>query len=407
MFDAAKTNTLLNRPLELPCGAILKNRLLKSAMSDSLGNGEGDPTDAQIRLYERWAQGGTALSIIGEVQVDPRFPEKPGNLVLHQNSNFKAMRSLAVRASTAGTHIWPQLGHAGALAYPAISQATGPSALKIGDFQCEGMSKTEIEQLPNTYAEAAVVAQKVGFTGVQLHAGHGFLLSQFLSPLFNRRTDRYGGSIENRSRIIIEVIAKIRRAVGPKFPIAIKVNSSDQLEGGLTQADALKVIKRLNNTSVDLIELSGGTYFPGAKSSSDSAAGGPYFINFAKLARGVTNIPLVVTGGYKNRVEAIQSLSNDAVDMIGIARAMVLNPSLANDWIQGKSDPKFPQFKSPPTGGITAWYTMLINALGQDAESSFDIDLPSAIRLYEARDEERCHQWRTKFSHRPLDVVKK
>lgn len=398
MIETLDSIDLLKRSLDLPCGAVLKNRLVKSAMSDSLADGAGDPTEAQVRLYERWAEGGVALSIIGEVQGDPRFPEKPGNLVLGANSDLKALHSLASRASIEGAHIWPQIGHAGALSHSPISQPTGPSALKIGSFQCAGMLMREVKQLPDMYARAAVLAKDIGFTGVQIHAGHGFLLSQFLSPLFNRRNDQYGGSIEARCRIIVEVIDKVRRAVGPSFPIGLKINSSDQLEGGLTQEDALGAIRIVDQTSIDLIEISGGTYFPEAKASSDRSAGGPYFVEFSKSARSVTSVPLMVTGGVKTRKEALDLLASAAVEMVGLARAMALNPELTNVWLsESGGDPDFPKFETPPSGGITAWYTMLLTALGNDSESSFTIDLPSAIRMYEERDGNRCLKWQKKF----------
>ena len=400
MIETSSSVHLLNRPLELPCGAVLKNRLAKSAMSDSLANGEGDPTEAQIRLYERWAEGGAALSIIGEVQGDPRFPEKPGNLVFGDDSNLQALHALTSRASIDGAHIWPQISHAGALSHSPISQPTGPSALNIGSFQCAGMLMTEVQQLPDMYARAAVVAKSVGFTGVQIHAAHGFLLSQFLSPLFNRRHDQYGGSIEARSRIIVEVIDKVRCAVGSSFPIGLKINSSDQLEGGLTQEDALEAIRILDHTSIDLIEISGGTYFPGAKASSDSSAGGPYFVNFAQRAQKVTSVPLMITGGIKTRKDALDSLAQGAADMVGLARAMALNPKLTNDWLsEAGGDPEFPRFEVSPPGGITAWYTMLLTALGNDDESQLTLDIPSAIRVYEKRDENRCVDWKKKFSN--------
>ncbi|WP_432472474.1 NADH:flavin oxidoreductase/NADH oxidase family protein [Amphritea sp. HPY] len=399
MIEISDSIDLLKRSLELPCGAVLKNRIAKSAMSDSLADGAGDPTEAQIRLYERWAEGGGALSIIGEVQGDPRFPEKPGNLVFGANSNLKALNALATRASIEGAHIWPQIGHAGALSYSPISQPTGPSALEIGSFQCAGMSMAELKKLPDMYANAAVLAKGVGFTGVQIHAGHGFLLSQFLSPLFNRRNDQYGGSIEARCRIIVEVIDKVRRAVGPSFPLGLKVNSSDKLEGGLTQEDALEAIRILDQTSIDLIEISGGTYFPEAKASSYSSTGGPYFVEFSQNAQNVTSVPLMATGGVKTREEALNLLASGAVDMVGLARAMVLNPELAKTWLsEAGGDPYFPKFMTSPPGGVTAWYTMLLTALGNDSESSFRLDLHSAIRIYEERDGNRCAKWKKKFS---------
>ena len=228
-------------------------------MSDSLGNGAGDSTAAQARLYERWAEGGAAVSIIGEVQGDPRYPEKPGNLVPGAHSDPQAIRSRVRRAVIAGAHLWPQLGHAGALSHRPTSQPKGPSALNVEGLQCAEMSVDDIEELPDMYARTAACARNAGFTGVHVHAGHGFLLSQFLSPLFNRRTDGYGGSIEARCRIVRRVVDEVRRAVGPSFPVGIKINSTDKLEGGLTEDDALEVVRLLDQTSVDLIDTSGGT----------------------------------------------------------------------------------------------------------------------------------------------------
>ena len=390
---------VLGKPLELPCGVILKNRIVKAPMSDSLGNGEGDPTVTQIRLYERWAEGGPALSIIGEVQGDPRFPEKPGNLVLGLNTNQQALQSLSRKAMIDGAHLWPQLGHAGALSHLPISQPKGPSALSIGDFKCAGMSIDEVKKLPYLYAKTAGYAKAAGFSGIQIHAGHGFLLSQFLSPLFNLRSDGYGGSsIEARCRIVIEVVAEVRRAVGPTFPIGIKINSTDKLEGGLTQDDALEVVRLLDQTSIDLIDISGGTYFPGAKASSNGSSRGPYFLDFARRAKEVTNVPLMVTGGFKKREQAVNAVDSGAADMVGIARAMVLNPRLAEVWLtEDGGNPDFPKFESAPPGGITAWYTMRLTALGEDRENEFTLNLPSALRIYEERDAKRCIKWQKKF----------
>lgn len=400
MVEHSNSIQVLQSSLELPCGVVLKNRLAKSPMSDSLSSGGGDPTKAQIRLYERWAEGGAALSLIGEVQGDPRFPEKPGNLVLTENTNQEMIRSLASKARVNGSHLWPQLGHAGALSHLPISQPKGPSALDIEGLQCAGMSHDDIRELPCMYARTALHAKTAGFSGVQIHAGHGFLLSQFLSPLFNHRNDGYGGSIEARCRIVLEIISEVRRAVGPSFPIGIRINSTDQLEGGLTESDALEVVRLLGQSSIDLIDISGGTYFPGAKASSDGSSGGPYFLNFAKRAKEVTKVPLMATGGFKKRQQAVDAVASGAVDMVGLARAMVLNPQLAEDWLAEEGrDPEFPKFESNPSGGITAWYTMRLTALGEDQEDAFRLDLPTAIRIYEDRDAQRCTKWSEKFSH--------
>lgn len=374
-------------------------------MSDSLANGAGDPTETQIRLYERWADGGAAVSFIGEVQGDPRYPEKPGNLVLGAHTNQKMLRSLVSRATVDGAHLWPQLGHAGALSHAPISQPMGPSALDIEGLRCAGMSVDDIQELPQMYARTALLAKTAGFGGVHIHAGHGFLLSQFLSPLFNHRTDGYGGSIEARCRIVLEIITEVRRAVGPEFPIGIRINSSDNLEGGLTQVDALEAVRLLDRSSIDLIDISGGTYFPGAKASSEGSSRGPYFLEFARRAKQVTQVPLMLTGGFKLRQQAADAVACGAVDLVGLARAMVLNSRLAKVWLtEPGGDPEFPQFDSNPPGGITAWYTMRLTALGQDREDTFELDLPAAIRVYEERDAQRCVKWQEKFSHRQIQL---
>ncbi|WP_282047537.1 oxidoreductase [Roseibium album] len=390
---------LLDKPLVLPCGARLKNRLIKSPMSDSLGDGTGNPTKAQTRLYERWAEGGVALSLIGEVQTSPHYPEKPGNLVLVQGSDTAGLRILAKRGSINDAHIWPQLGHAGALAHLPVSKPKGPSPLNVEGLQCQGLSLEEIHELPGLFARAATMAKDTGFGGVQIHAGHGFLLSQFLSPLFNHRADAYGGSIEGRFRVIGEVIDAVRRAVGPSFPVGIRINSTDKLVGGLTDEDALQVVRMLDRTSIDLIDVSGGTYFPGAASSSDGvSASGPYFIEFARHAKKMTEIPIMVTGGMQTRADAFAALQTGAADAIGLARAMVLDPALANSWLSGLGgDPAFPRFETPPRGGITAWYSMRLKALGENEESLFAPTLEEALEAYEARDAERCPRWLEHF----------
>jgi 2,4-dienoyl-CoA reductase-like NADH-dependent reductase (Old Yellow Enzyme family) len=250
------------------------------------------------------------------------------------------------------------------------------------------------------YARTAVHAQSAGFSGVQIHAGHGFLFNQFLSPLFNHRTDEYGGSVEARFNIVHKVIDEVRRAVGPAFPIGIKINSTDKLEGGITNDDALEVVRMLDQTSIDLIDVSGGTYFPGAKPGSDSSSdGGPYFIDFARRAKGITDIPVMATGGFEIREQAIDAIASGAVDIVSLARSMVLNPQLANTWLSDQGgDPDFPIFDSPPRGGVTAWYTMRISALGEDGENGFTLDPQSALEVYEERDAQRCIKWVEKFS---------
>lgn len=386
--------------LELPCGVVLKNRLAKAAMSDSLGDGAGLPSHQQIDLYQRWALGGVSLSLIGEVQVDHRYPEKPGNLVVQPGIDDALFRQLAAAGSIDSAHIWPQLGHAGALAHDPISRPAGPSALDLDGLQCVALSSSDIDALPMIYARAAAHAQAAGFSGVQIHAGHGFLLSQFLSPLFNHRSDQYGGPIESRCRLLQNIVQRVRSKVGPEFAISVKINSSDQLDGGLSEDDALVAIALLGDEGVDLIDISGGTYFPGAPASSDRRTAGPYFVEFGHRCRAVTNTPLMLTGGFKTRREAADAVVTGAADIVGLARPMVLDPDLPAKWVHGDGgDPQFPSFVSPPAGGITAWFTMRLTALATGDEGSFDPALSEAITTYESRDAQRVDVWQRAFEN--------
>ncbi|MEO9652160.1 MAG: NADH:flavin oxidoreductase/NADH oxidase family protein [Roseobacter sp.] len=386
--------SLLAQPLTLPCGALLKNRLAKSAMSDSLGDGAGNPTNDQIRLYERWAKGGLALSIIGEVQGTPHFAEKPGNLILNSHSDREQLERLAKAGAQDKAQLWLQLGHAGAMADAFISTPKGPSALELPGLSCGALSLDEIRALPGEFACTASLAKQLGFGGVELHAAHGFLLNQFLSPLFNRRQDAYGGSLQNRMRLLLEVVSAVRKAVGPTYPVGIKLNATDQLEGGFAEDESVKVISAIDKTAIDLIDISGGTYFPGAASSSDRAGSGPYFLDFAARARAKTDIPLMVTGGFKTLAQAQSAIAEGNADIVGLARALVVDPELPSFWLSGqREEPQFPRFKCPPEGGVTAWYTMQItqNAKGEAGLISDDLEI--AIKAYEGRDDARRRIW--------------
>lgn len=392
------TNTALFKPLDLPCGITLKNRIVKSAMSDSLGDGTGHPTDAQNYLYRRWVNGGVGASIIGEVQVSPDYAERPGNLVLNDTTDLGRFRKLARAGCENGAGLWLQLGHAGALSYRPTSMPKGPSALDLPGLSCAALTLDEIREIPVRFAETARLARQAGFGGVQIHAAHGFLLSQFLCPLFNKRSDDYGGSIVNRMRLLLETVGAVRAAVGDGFVVAIKLNATDQLDGGLNEDDALAVIKALDQSKIDLIDISGGTYFPGAKAASDGTGRGPYFMDFAKRARKITSKPLMLTGGVKTRAQAESAIESGVIDVVGLARALVIEPALPAIWQQGDPyDPVFPRFESAPVGGITAWYTMRLTALAEGVDAPEFDDLNQALAAYEARDAERAQIWLRHF----------
>lgn len=394
--DGQHAADALAAAVQLPCGIELKNRLVKAPMSDSLGDGAGMPTPEQIELYRRWSDGGVALSMIGEVQVDSRYPEKPGNLVLDDRSDDDRFRDLAAAGSSNGAQLWPQLGHAGALAFDAVTHPVGPSALDLDGLECAEMDIADVESLPAHYAAAARRAQQLGFGGVQVHAAHGFLLSQFLTPLFNRRSDRYGGSIEGRSQIVRDVVDAVRTATGAEFGIAVKVNATDELEGGLTSDEALVVVDRLDGL-IDVLDVSGGTYFPGAPASSDRVGSGPYYLDFARQARQRTTAAVMATGGFKTRQQAADAVSSESADLVGLARSMVLDPALPIAWTDPTgAGPEWPRFEEPGPGAITAWYTMRLTAIGKgvDIAEMASISPAEALAVYDERDLERVASWK-------------
>ncbi|UUX50135.1 oxidoreductase [Nisaea acidiphila] len=389
---------MLEQPFELPCGAILKNRIAKAAMSDDLGDGRGCPTDAQARLYRLWAQGGAALSLIGETQIGPWAPETYGNLVLDPLQGAPEFRQLTAAATEHGTHFWAQLGHAGVLAAPVDGKAIGPSDIDHPEIQARAMTGAEIAALPKAYARAGANARTLGFTGVEIHAAHGFLLSQFLSPFFNRRTDEWGGSPGRRIRLLLEVIEAVRAEVGARFPVAVKINATDQLKGGLTEEDALGILAVLQEAPVDLIDISGGAYFPGAAAASDGAGKGPYFLDFARAARARISKPLMSAGGFKHREEAEKAVSTGALDLVGLARALVVEPALPRAWISGDSlEPAFPRFDERPPGGVTAWYTERLRELASLDATGRDQPLSAALEAVTRRKAANGDLWKRHF----------
>ncbi|MEW9799744.1 oxidoreductase [Alteromonas sp. CYL-A6] len=219
-------------PFKLTNGTLIKNRIVKSAMSDNLGNGAGIPTPEQISLYEQWAKGGVGVLIVGEVQISPHYPESAGNLVVTKDTFSPEFRQLTETVTSKGCHIWAQLGHAGALSDPSISSPAGPSEIQSDMINARELPQSYLEELPNLYARSALRCKQLGFSGVQIHAAHGFLLSQILSPLFNKRKDKFGGSIHNRFTLIENIIESVRDKVGSRFPVSLKLNCSDFLEGG-------------------------------------------------------------------------------------------------------------------------------------------------------------------------------
>jgi 2,4-dienoyl-CoA reductase-like NADH-dependent reductase (Old Yellow Enzyme family) len=254
----------------LPCGATLPNRLCKAAMTEGLADPQQRATERHVRLYRAWSEGGVGLSITGNVMIDRQVIERPGNVaidVTHPPSvdaqARQRLRNWAHAGTAAGNHLWMQISHAGRQsARYATRQPLGPSAVQLnmlGTYaRPRALREDEILDFIARFAQVAAIARECGFTGVQVHGAHGYLISSFLSPVTNRRTDAWGGALDNRARLLLETVRAVRRAVGSDFPLAVKLNSDDFRQGGFSHEDCLAVVALLNAEGIDLLEISGG-----------------------------------------------------------------------------------------------------------------------------------------------------
>jgi 2,4-dienoyl-CoA reductase-like NADH-dependent reductase (Old Yellow Enzyme family) len=345
--------SILATPLALPSGATLSNRLVKAAMSETLAEpGVHGPTDALVRLYERWGRGGAGLLITGHVIVDPTGLCEPGNVMVSDERHLPALRRWAAAAQGRGARLWMQLNHAGRQAPRGMTrEPLAPSAVPLrgtgGMFaKPRALTGREIEGLIARWATAAAVAREAGFAGVQVHAAHGYLLSQFLSPRTNVREDEWGGDAARRRRMLIEVVRAIRAATGPAFPIGVKLNSADFQRGGFTLEEAMEVARVLQAEGIDLLEISGGNYESPAmvgsgelqrKQRASSREREAYFLDYARQIRTVTRTPLLLTGGMRSRAVMEDAITSGAVDAIGMARPLVCAPDLPAQLLDGSA----------------------------------------------------------------------
>lgn len=234
-------------------------------MTERISNNKFEPTIEHERLYEKWSDTGAGLLITGNVMIDRIHLESAGNVCFDDEKMLPKLKKWAAAGKKNGNHIWVQISHAGRQSNKfSTFKPLAPSEVqlkKLGLFgKPRAMSERDIENAIKGYIKAAKIAKDAGFTGIQIQAANGYLISQFLSPLTNQRTDDWGGSIFNRNRILLSVIREIRKVVGPLFPIAVKLNSSDFQKGGFTEEESLEVIKLLDKETIDLLEISGGTY---------------------------------------------------------------------------------------------------------------------------------------------------
>ena len=337
------TENLLFTPITLPNGTTIKNRFFKSAMSEGMGTRDFQPKKNIATLYKRWAEGGTGLIITGNIMVDPKGTAEPGNIVFDKNSNMEILKEWAKQGQQHGAKVMVQLNHPGKQAPKTVSKQTvAPSAVPLGNglnklFSTpRALTTSEVEELVQKFVTSAKVAKEAGFSGVQIHAAHGYLVSQFLSPHDNRRTDKYGGSLENRMRFLKEIYLGMREELGKDFPIGIKINSTDFKEDGLTEEDSLETIVELANLGLDFVEISGGTYErPAMMGATSTSSNKVFFAEYSKKLKQKVDIPVIVTGGIRS-INAMNTLLNDnTTDFIGIARPLTIDPNIPNKIKQG------------------------------------------------------------------------
>lgn len=333
-------------PLTLPNGAVIPNRLAKAAMEENMADQDHAPSEALIRLYRTWADGEVGLMVTGNVMVDRRAMTGPGGVVLESDAHGARFQAWSAAAKSKGAHVWMQLNHPGRQMPAALKQDTmAPSAvaMDLGNFSKQfmpprAMTEADIADVTARFVRAAILAERFGFNGVQIHAAHGYLLSQFLSPITNKRTDRWGGPLDHRARLLVDVVKAVRAAVGQDFAVAVKINSADFQRGGFSAEDAKQVVAMLNPLGVDLIELSGGSYeapaMHGQARDGRTLAREAYFLEFAQDIASVAEMPIMVTGGIRRHPVAEQVLDS-GIEMVGMATALAISPDLPKAWRQG------------------------------------------------------------------------
>jgi 2,4-dienoyl-CoA reductase-like NADH-dependent reductase (Old Yellow Enzyme family) len=343
----------LGQPLTLPCGLTLANRIAKSGMSEQLGDRHGSPTPELAQLYAAWAGGGAGLLITGNVMVDGRAFVEPRNAVLESDRFLAAYKLWAQAVHAHGGKIIMQINHPGRVAVlPLLKQPLGPSAVGLNDIpgmsimrKPRAITEAEILEQIERYATTAALAVQAGFDGVQVHAAHGYLLSQFLSPLANVRTDGWGGSPEKRRRMLVEVVRAVRQAIGPDKALSVKLNSADFQKGGLSQEESLGIALALEAEGIDLLEISGGNYespaqmgfAPGKQAGRDA-----YFLAYAEALRRRSKLPLMLTGGLRDVNLMNRILAEGVVDVIGMARPFAMLPDLPKRLLAGESAGELP-----------------------------------------------------------------
>jgi len=393
-------------------------------MTEGIADEENKATGRHVTLYCRWVDGGVGLLLTGNVQVDRRYLERAGNVAIdgdQDNARLDALAAWAEAGTSGGTHLWMQISHAGRQTPKNIAtEPVGPSDIQLalpgGRFgKPRALSGDEIRDVIARFAHTASVAQQTGFTGVQIHSAHGYLLSEFLSPRVNVREDEWGGSLANRARFLLETIRAVRARVGPDFAVAVKLNSADFQKGGFSFEDCLGVVELLNQEGLDLLEISGGTYeqprllgLEGMepafeeKVAESTRAREAYFFNYAAAVNQVARMPVMVTGGFRSRDAMNEALAGGAVDMIGLGRPLCWDPDFPKKIMDSTIDraeaiektlrlgpgllgPNSPfKFIKVINGfGTQSWYYEQLYRMADGLEPDFSMTMGQTFRRYD------------------------
>ena len=325
-------------------GLTLANRFVRSATWEGLAGRDGSVTPKLTKMMVELARNEIGLIISGYTFVSPEGQSSPGQLAIHDDRFVAGLWAMVEAVHKAGGKIALQIVHAGRFADSALTglQPIGPSAVvKDGQTTCRAMTKPDIANIISAFTQAAVRAKQAGFDAVQLHAAHGFLFSQFFSPALNQRTDEFGGPLENRARFLLETVRSIRKATGPAYPLLIKLNSEDFLEGGLTRDEAVQVAAMLEAATVDAIEFSGGTVVspeqfsavrPGKAKTPQNEV---FYREAAKLYKTKVKIPLMLVGGIRSYETANDLIRHRVADYISLGRPLICEPGLVKRWHNG------------------------------------------------------------------------
>ena len=430
-----KIMTEITDKLDLPCGVQIKNRICKGAMTEGLADEQNRATSKHINLYNRWSDGGAGILLTGNVQVDHRYLERPGNVVIEgqqTNEQISRLTAYAEAGTKNNTHLWMQISHAGRQTPASVAETpVAPSEVQLqmpgAQFgKPRSLSDEEILDIIQKFAHTASVAKETGFTGVQIHGAHGYLISEFLSPDINKRDDNWGGSLEKRSKFLLEIVRSVRKSVGDDFPVSLKLNSADFQKGGFTHEDAIQVASWLNEEGLDLLEISGGTYEQPHLVGIDmglnperaevrresTIAREAYFLDYANDIRNVFKGPLMVTGGFRSVQGMNDALNQNACDVIGIARPFCIDPQIANKLLSkdisetptlektmqvgpgllGLNSP-FSMIKGINGWGQQAFWCLNLIRMGEDLDPSLDLGVFKAFLQYQRNETEAAKRY--------------